>query len=251
MNLDHHCGIQVRDGEISEIDDAIVIEDRFQILFNNCPVTEMIASRDQLIELGAGFVITEGLARCVDKVKLDGDRILVYSDRGCDIARPKKEVGSSGGMSILGEQRKVSSDICITKDDVFSCTRGIETELWQKTGGVHCSVLFHEGNCIVKSSDIGRHNTVDKVVGYAILNGFDLSRCVIGCTGRQPAGMIKKDANAGIPVVISRAASTDKGIAAAETAGITLVCFSRGDRFTIYTHPERIRGAGKILSRTM
>jgi FdhD protein len=251
MNLDHHRGIRVRNGEISEINDAVVIEDRFRIFLNDCTVTDMIASRDQLRELGAGFVITEGLARCVDKVKLDGDRILVYSDRGCDIARPKKEVGSSGGMSILAEPRKVSSDICITKEDVFSCTRGIETELWQKTGGVHCSVLFHEGTCIVKSSDVGRHNTVDKVVGYAILNGVDLSRCVIGCTGRQPAGMIKKDANAGIPVVISRAASTDKGIAAADTAGITLVCFSRGDRFTIYTHPERIRGAGKILSRTM
>jgi FdhD protein len=251
MNLDHHRGIQVRDGEISEINDAIVIEDRFQILFNNCPVTEMIASRDQLIELGAGFVITEGLTRCVDKVKLDGDRILVYSDRGCDISRSKKEVGSSGGMSILAEQRKVSSDIRITPEDVFSCTREIETELWRKTGAVHCSVLFSEGKCAVKSSDVGRHNTVDKVVGHAILNGIDLSRCVIGCTGRQPVGMIKKDANAGIPVVISRSASTDKGIAAAEAAGITLVCFSRGDRFTIYTHPERILGAGKPTSSTM
>ena len=128
MNLDHHHGIQVRNGELSEIDDAIVIEDRFQILFNDCPVTEMIASRDMLMELGAGFVITEGLARCVDKVKLDGDRILVYSDRGCDVSRSKKEVGSSGGMSILAEQRKVSSDIRITPEDVFSCTREIETE---------------------------------------------------------------------------------------------------------------------------
>jgi len=49
-------------------------------------------------------------------------------------------------------------------------------------------------------------------------------------------------------VVISRAASTDKGIATAQKAGITLVCFSRGDRFTIYTHPERILGAGVPLS---
>ncbi len=55
MNLDHHRGIQVRDGEISEINDAIVIEDRFQILFNNCPVTEMIASRDQLIRARCRF----------------------------------------------------------------------------------------------------------------------------------------------------------------------------------------------------
>ena len=59
MNLDHHRGIQVRNGELSEINDAIVIEDRFQLFLNDCLVTEMIASRDQLLELGAGFVITE------------------------------------------------------------------------------------------------------------------------------------------------------------------------------------------------
>ena len=250
MDLDHHPGIRVMNGVLSEIDDTIVIEDRFRILLNDCLVTEMIASRDQLRELGAGFVITEGLAQCVDKVKLDGDRILVYSDRGCDVSRSKKVMGSSGGTSILLEQGKVTSDLRIRPEDVFSCTRGIETEVWRRTGAVHCSVLFSEGKCVVKSSDIGRHNTVDKVVGHAILNGVDLSRCMIGCTGRQPAGMIKKDANAGIPVVISRAASTDKGIAAAEAAGITLVCFSRGDRFTIYTHPERILGAEIPAFRT-
>ena len=74
----------------------------------------------------------------------------------------------------------------------------------------------------------------------AVLNGIDLSRCVIGCTGRAACGMVRKSAHAGIPVIISRAATTDKGIIAAEDAGITLVGFSRGDRFTIYTHPERI-----------
>jgi FdhD protein len=89
---------------------------------------------------------------------------------------------------------------------------------------------------------VGRHNTVDKVVGHAVLHGIDLSGCVIGCTGRQPAGMVKKNTNAGIPVVISRAASTDKRITTVNATGITLICFSRGDRFTIYTHPERIAG---------
>lgn len=248
MKLHNHRGIQVRDGEISEIDDTLVIEDRFRIFFNDCPVTDLIASDDQIRELGAGFVITEGLTRCVDKVNLDGDRICVYSDFGCDAPRSKKAMGSSGGISILNEPGKISSDIHITAEDVFSCTREIETEIWRKTGAVHCSVLFNKGKCIIKSSDVGRHNTVDKVVGHAILNGIDLSGCIIGCTGRQPAGMVKKDANAGIPVVISRAASTDKGIATAERTGITLICFSRGDRFTVYTHPERILWAGIPLS---
>jgi FdhD protein len=246
MLLNHHKGIQVRNGVTTEIDEATVIEDRFRIFFNDYPITDMVASRDQLKELGAGFVITEGITRCVDKVRLDGDRILVYSDTGCDVPRSKRGVGSPGGTSVFKEPGSASSGICLTAEDVFAFTREIETEEWRRIGAVHCSVLFSEGFCVTKSSDIGRHNTVDKVVGHAVLNGFDLSRCVIGCTGRQPAGMVKKNANAGIPVVISRAASTDKGIATADAAGITLICFSRGDRFTIYTHPERIVGISGI-----
>lgn len=237
-----HPSIQVIAGVARRTDDAIVIEDRFELLLNDKPVTEMVASRDQLRELGAGYLVSEGIVRCVDKVLVDGDRILAYSDTGCDLRWVKRETGSSGGTSFLSDLPRVTSDIRLTPGEVTAVTREIETDLWRKTGGVHCSVLFCDGRLIAKSSDVGRHNTVDKLVGYAVLNGIDLSRCVIGCTGRQPAGMVRKYARAGIPVVISRAASTDKGIRAAEEAKITLVGFSRGDRFTVYTHPERISG---------
>jgi len=240
--LTHRSAIQIIAGKPQSVEDAVVIEDRFHLLLNDNLVTDMVASRDQLRELGAGFVVTEGLVRDVDKVTVDGDRILVYSDRGCEVSRLPKEVGSSGGASFSRTPEPVVSDIRIAPEDVVAITREIETETWRKTGGVHCSVLFSNGTCVVKSSDVGRHNTVDKVIGHAILNGIDLSRCVIGCTGRQPAGMVRKSAHAGIPIVISRAASTDKGIATAEAAGITLVCFSRGDRFTVYTRPDRICG---------
>ena len=90
--------------------------------------------------------------------------------------------------------------------------------------------------------DVGRHNTVDKVIGFAVLNGIDLSRCIIGCSGRQPAGMVSKAANAGIPIILSKAATTDQGILTADQTGVTLVCFARGNRFTVYTHPYRISG---------
>ncbi|MDD4136386.1 MAG: formate dehydrogenase accessory sulfurtransferase FdhD [Methanoregula sp.] len=240
-----HHGIQIVAGVAKETDDVIVIEDRFEILLNDRPVTSMVASRDQLRELGAGYVICEGLVRCVDKVNLDHDRILVYADTGCDLKWIKQETGSSGGQSFLRPpEKRVVSDVRVSPGDVIAITREIETDLWRKTGGVYCSVLFQDGRLLCKSSDVGRHNTVDKLVGYAALNGIDLSRCVIGCTGRQPAGMVRKSAHAGIPIIISRAASTDKGIAAAEAAGITLIGFSRGDRFTIYTHPGRVEPAG-------
>jgi FdhD protein len=235
-----HRSIRVTGGKAREIEDTVVVEDRFELLLNDRPVTAIIASRDQLRELGAGYVVSEGIVRTVDKVKLDGDRILVYADTGCDLRWAKREVGSSGGDSFLSTPPRAVSDIRLTPDDVIAVTGEIETDLWKKTGGVHCSVLFEGGRLLAKSSDVGRHNTVDKLVGHAVLNGIDLSRCVIGCTGRQPAGMVRKSAHAGIPVIVSRAATTDKGIAAAAAAGITLVGFSRGDRFTVYTHPERI-----------
>lgn len=238
--MNHHHAIQVNGNEIHEIDDPVVMEDRFQILLNDHPIAEVIASRDQLRELGAGFVISEGISPYVDKVIVDGDRILVYSDAGCEVNLAKRAVGSSGGLEFSLKSAHIVSDIRISCQEIIAVTKEIETELWRKTGGVHCSVLFCNGTCIVKSSDVGRHNTVDKIIGHALLNGINLSRCVIGCTGRQPAGMVRKSANAGIPIIISRAASTDKGIATADAAGITLVCFSRGERLTIYTHPERI-----------
>jgi FdhD protein len=238
----HTCRtLRVSAGIAEEADDPVVVEDRFELLLNDEPVTRMVASRDQLMELGAGFLISEGIVRCIDKVQVDGDRIRVWSDTGCDI-RWKKETGSAGGTSFLSELPRVTSGIRITPDEIPAITGSIDTELWRKTGGVHCSVLWSGGELLAKSSDVGRHNTVDKLVGFAVLNGIDLSRCVIGCTGRQPEGMVKKSAHAGIPIIVSRAASTDKGIAVAEAAGITLIGFSRGDRFTIYTHPERVAG---------
>jgi FdhD protein len=237
MNLSHHPGIQVREGIAVEIDDIVAVESRFRLYLNDQLFSEMIASDDQLQELGAGFVVCEGLADEIDSVEISGTDIRVTARLHGPM---DKEIRSSGCMGVKNPPGKVHSALSVEKDDVYRITREIETDLWRKTGGVHCSVLFHDGDLVAKSSDVGRHNTVDKVIGYAILHGIDRSSCIIGCTGRQPAGMVGKCAHAGVPVIVSRAASTDQGIAAASEAGITLICFSRGPRFTVYTHPERI-----------
>jgi FdhD protein len=234
----HHAGIQVEDGSAHEINDELVCEGLFRLYLNDTIFSEVVASDDLLRELGAGFVICEGLADSVDSVNVNGDEIRVYADiRGT----LNKELRSSGCIGVRREPRPVVSSLTITIADVYRITREIETDVWRKTGGVHCAVLFSEGEILVKSSDVGRHNTVDKIVGFAELHGINRSACVTGCTGRQPSGMVAKSAHAGIPVIISRAASTDRGIAKAESAGVTLVCFSRGERFTVYSRPDRIR----------
>jgi FdhD protein len=242
MSTVRYTGIQVRGERISGIDDTIVQEERFTLILNGTRFLDMVASRENLRELGAGFVLCQGLSRSVDAVSVEGNEIRVSAplEESCE-----REIETTGTVGFICRPPEPVPSGCITTiPDVFAITREIVTDLWRQTGGVHCSVLAKDGEILFRASDVGRHNTVDKVIGYGVLNGIDLSECIVGCTGRQPRDMVIKYANAGVPIVISRAASTDRGIATAGELGITLICFSREERFTVYTHPWRVRGVG-------
>ncbi len=221
MSIHKSPAIRVNNNCVAETIDDVCVEESFQLYLNNEFIGELIASPSQLEELGAGHVICEGLASGVSGVQVSGDEIRVHAetpDEKCTTGYP----------------------VTIEKEHIFEVMDSIISEIWERTGGAHCSVLFSDGRLIAGSEDIGRSNTVDKVVGYAVLNNIDLSTCVLGCSGRQPAAMVSKAANARIPIVISRSASTDKGIRTADLAGVTLIGFARVNRFTVYTHPDRI-----------
>jgi FdhD protein len=237
MNFCQCPAIQVKREKTIKIKDDVCLEDTFRLYLNGEPLIELIASPEQLKELGVGFVVCEGLAQSVDNVNVSGNKIMVFAKTS---GKFERELRFGGGLGTRRALRKVISPLVIKNEDVFRVISEVESEAWNRTGGVHCSTLFSNKNLVVKSSDVGRHNTIDKVVGFAILNGIALSTGIIGCTGRQPAGIISKVANAGIPIIISKAASTNKGISTADEAGITLVCFARDRRFTVYTHPYRI-----------
>lgn len=238
MDLHRFTGIQVKGLPPGrEIEDIIIAEEKFGLYVNDLLFSEHIASGDRLRELGAGFVITEGLAPRVDSVEVTGNEIRVYAPVEGPIER---ELRSSGCIGAVRPPGRVNSQLSVRCSEITRYTEAIESPEWRKTGALHSAVLIHDGDVAVRASDIGRHNTVDKVVGYAVLNGIPTGECVIGCTGRQPAGMVAKYGHAGVPIAISRAASTREGIRTAAESGVTLICFSRGDRFTVYTHPERI-----------
>jgi FdhD protein len=216
----------------------VCIEKVFHIKLNDKPIASLVASPSMLAELGAGFVISEGLCEEIHDVRVAENVIQVYAPHGRESGDYITE--SSGGVSTRKAHSKIQSWLTIDSAVVFSVIKEIASELWEKTGGAHCSVLFSHNKLIAKCSDVGRHNTVDKVIGFAVLNKVDLSSCVLGCTGRQPAGMVAKAINAGIPIIISKAATTDEGIALADSAGLTLICRVKGDRFCVYTHPRRV-----------
>jgi FdhD protein len=209
-----------------------------RIVLNGCTLSTQVATPTQLSELGAGFVVSSGLADRVSEVRVEGFTIRVSAP---ELGRQSVDVTeSSGGPSTEARACRVESDLVIGPDTVFSVISQIVSELWERTGGAHCSVLFSNGEIVAKSSDIGRHNTVDKVIGHALLTGIDLSRCVLGCTGRQPTGMVSKAANAGIPIVVSKAATTREGALTAQETGVTLVGRVKKGGFCVYSHPGRI-----------
>lgn len=239
MRLIQKTGILYRNGAFTTIEDQIVCEDTFTLYLNNEQLLTMVASEDHLRELGAGFIICSGIADQIKEVTVCDDRIYVEAPVTGEY---EATLESSGGYSNRLTPRRVESGQQITPEKILDVRAAIDSDAWLKTGALHASVLFYDGEMAIRCEDIGRHNSVDKVIGHAVLNKLPLSRCVIGCTGRQPSGMVGKVANAGIPIIVSRAASTDQGIATAQAAGITLICFTREGRFTVYTHPERVIG---------
>ena len=229
MQLGSGKGIFYKDGVITEIEDDVVREETVAIYYNNELITKEIASHEFLAELGVGFVITEGISTSIESVEVEEEAIYVTG--------PTQKAGALGGGS-----RTISSQVPVTVspaiiEDIFAA---LQSDEWQKTGGLHSSVLFRDDTFLIRCADIGRHNSLDKVIGWAVLHNVDLRECVVGCTGRQPTGMVRKVAHAQIPVIVSRAATSTKGIEAAIKAGITLIGFARPGTFTVYSHPERV-----------
>jgi len=113
--------------------------------------------------------------------------------------------------------------------------------VFRATGCTHGAALLSEkGEITCLTEDLGRHNAVDKVAGLALLQGLDLSKHALILTGRETPQIVLKAARMSTPIVCSFSAPTLGAIKLAKALGLTLIGFVRGNRFNIYSHPERI-----------
>ncbi|NQT92289.1 MAG: formate dehydrogenase accessory sulfurtransferase FdhD [Lentisphaerae bacterium] len=90
--------------------------------------------------------------------------------------------------------------------------------------------------------DIGRHNAVDKVIGWALKNERDLSQLWLITSGRVSSEILHKAARAGMAAIVARGAPTHQAVLRAKEAGITVIGFARGSGFTVYSGEERVKG---------
>jgi FdhD protein len=114
--------------------------------------------------------------------------------------------------------------------------------LFKHTGGLHASVLIdHNGNTLATREDAGRHNALDKIIGWALMkNWLPLSESILLVSGRSGFEIVQKAAVAGIPIIAGLGAPSSLAVDLANEMGITLIGFLKEDKFNIYTHPNRI-----------
>ena len=118
-----------------------------------------------------------------------------------------------------------------------------EQPIFDRTGGLHAAALFNaEGEFVALREDIGRHNAVDKVVGWALLQGMiPLSSHVLLVSGRGGFEIIQKAIAAGVPIVASVSAPSSLAVQLARELNLTLIGFLRGRRFVVYSGESRCR----------
>jgi FdhD protein len=111
----------------------------------------------------------------------------------------------------------------------------------RKKGGLHLAALSDGESLLLVSRDVGRHNTLDKIHGEALLRGINTSDKLLLTTGRISSEMVTKAAKMGIPVAASVNSPTDRAVLLAEKLGIAIVGYVRSTRLSVYSHPERLR----------
>lgn len=117
-----------------------------------------------------------------------------------------------------------------------------QSTLQKATAGTHCCALCDDSGTYFSCIDISRHNCLDKLAGKALMNGISLKNKYIITSGRIPMDMINKIVSIGVPMIVSRSTPTIAAVETARATGITLLGFSRENRFNIYSFAHRLKG---------
>jgi len=235
------------DGSAHVIDEIIVCDEEIELIINETVSRRFSISPNYLKEFSVGYLLGEGLAGSVNdisEIKVEDNVIKVNVDLLDFDIRKELVVGSDcfgGWRHKIEYVGKVKSDYTITTNEIFQAFDKLKdaARVWQGSGGTHVAGLI-SGDDFFSVEDVSRHIAVDKVIGAGALKNYDFSESFIVYSGRMPADMLIKVARIGIPIIASNAAPTSSGYSVAEKTGVTMLGFVRGQRFNIYTHPERI-----------
>jgi FdhD protein len=254
----------------------VATEEPLQLMLDGKELSVVMRTPGQDIELTVGLMFAEGIVRAVNDVRLirisaeaaeHEDRLEVQSVL---VESNQVDVHLSGKARRKPERSMLSSSACGVCGTVLieDLRRDLAVLPWgpvldpallpglvdrlrtgqgvfDRTGGLHAAGVFTDGGELISlREDVGRHNAVDKVIGRAFLDRrLPLKDSILVVSGRAGYEIVQKSITAGIPVLAAVGAPSSLAVALAREFNQTLVGFLKGDRFNVYSAPERLSAA--------
>jgi FdhD protein len=250
LKKDHSC-LRLDGDEFQISIDSIVEEMPLSIFINGRHFVTAMISPEMVKEFILGYLFSERIINSrseVESLEIEDQvaRVIIASPIKALVPR-KPIVSGCGGIAAFLDESKlpnITSDLRIDKNSILLAMKAIlNSELHATTGGVHSVGLFEEDKAICICEDIGRHNALDKAIGFGLERDVDFGKFFVLSTGRISSEMALKCCVAGIPLIASRGATTSLAVEIAERTGLAIVGFVRGGRMNIYTNCGRIKGA--------
>lgn len=171
-----------------------------------------------------------------------------YDTKNCDAEDyDAKHYGTKELQTYLQKTQTLETLTCVELKEIFEIARNSfenPGSLFVETGCAHACALVHRGEVVCCIEDIGRHNALDKVIGYAILHQIPMQECYVFTSGRISGDYLQKVIDAGFFMVVSRAAVTDRAVKLAKEHDITMLGFIRKNTGNIY-HEGAVKLAEK------
>ncbi|MFO8059941.1 MAG: formate dehydrogenase accessory sulfurtransferase FdhD [Bacillota bacterium] len=223
-------------GDSSIIEETVPIEAPVELILNGQMVARLSCTPVEMKYLGVGHLISR---------KLLTGRHRLLDINICTGSQPMQiriRTRENPDLDEAPREQTISEDQRISVSDLLSSVHVLEqrSRFFRETGSAHRSMVFCGDRVLADHEDIARHNTLDKVLGNFYCNHMQPEGAVLCTTGRLFYEIVFKGAAGRFPVIASKGAATDRAVNLALEKGITLVGFARGDRFNIYSHPERI-----------
>ena len=229
----------------------VSVESAIALIINEKYRLNILCTCQQIEALSVGYLICEGLITSINDIKSielkDDNKVYIATRNSNEDFFYWTEIRTSGCIGIKKQfetiDNIIESDVKITPEIFFKAQEKMNqlSTIWKISGGAHMAGLFDcDGTLLSYAEDVGRHNTIDKIVGEAAINAIKMSTCFVITSGRLSAAMIAKLVRAGIPIVISISAPTVQGLEIAGKSHMTVVGFSREPLFNIYTNSDRI-----------
>lgn len=239
------------------VQEKITTEFPLTITLDGHEFATIVCSPSDLKNLTIGFLASEGIIRTYKEIKT------IYIDEYKGFAHvelitpvtPKQFDHSSRFIgSCCGKSRQfyfksdartaktITSKLEISVADCMKLMKELmeDSQEFHRTGGVHNAALATTDELLMMRTDIGRHNTLDKLFGAMLQEKITAKRKIIVFSGRVSSEVLLKISKMGIGLIISKSALTDLAVELATDLGITVIGFARKDRMNVYTHPERI-----------